>query len=270
MMKISRISKLFRIFSFSLALMLFSLQGQASIDKSPSLHDTPFQKERVSNALPSRLDITRRSLGLSRKQRVQFLKKMPWAEKVIIQLAFDEKISMGERWKAIISLGQLNPQHRILERAAQHKKWFMRNASILAMSRGPRERALRWSRQLLDDPALVVRTAAVRVIQKLKGKELEGVLWSKLQSKTNFRGGKSLWIRKNIVQTLGELSSPLYNERFVQLLNEKDSYIHDSAIAALERITNSRFKGETTAQKRQAWLSWWKDQASTPPNILSK
>lgn len=264
---------LFSLVSF-LILFLTPLKSHASVDKKPAHYSSENHHPSAKNfaildttkITPiQKLKLVRRALQLPSQQRIQSLKKMPWTEDLVTQIAFDRKYSLTERWKSLTALGQLNPQNQVLEKAVQHKDWFMRNAGILAMSQGPRKRAIKWSRKLLEDPALVVRTAAVKVIHNLNARELEDILWKKLKSKENFKSGESLWIRKHIVKALSDFSQPGQGQeaRFVSLLNDKDSRVHQAAIQALEKITNSRFEGETITQQRQAWLSWWKKRPQT-------
>ena len=205
-----------------------------------------------------RFQLVRMALNRPHEERNRSLQKMPWAVSLMEEIAFDQQVQITERWRSLVSLGRLEPQSKALEKAVQHKDWFMRNAGLLALSYGPRKRALRWSRKLLDDPALVVRSAAVKVIRDLKAKEMESVLWSKLRSKENFKSGEGLWIRKNIVETLGDFSYPGQEVKFIQLLHDKDARVHGAAISALEKITKTPSKGGSLAQQRKAWLSWWK------------
>ena len=238
-------------------LCIFSFNSYSSIDEKNKNHLSLKNLNPVKTSPKQKLKLVRMALQLPSEQRIQSLKKMPWAVDLITQVAFDKKSPLTERWKSLTALGRLKPQSPALENAVQHRDWFMRNAGLLAMSHGPKKRTLKWSRKLLDDPALVVRTAAVKMIRSLNGKELENLLWEKLRSKENFKSGESLWIRKHIVETLGDFSKPGYEARFVRLLNDKDPRVHQSAINALEKITNSRLKGKTTAKRRKAWLSWW-------------
>ena len=250
----------------ALSLWIFSLNSHSNVDKRAkndlSLNDLSLENFDLKKVAPKqKLKLVRMALQFPSEKRIQSLKKMPWAEKLVTQLAFEQKLSLTERWKALTALGRLQPQSKALEKAVQHKEWFMRNAGILAMSHGSRKRTLKWSRQLLDDPALVVRTAAVKIIHSLNAKELEPILWEKLKSKENFKSGEGLWIRKHIVEALGDLSKPGHEARFVNLLNDRDPRVHQPAIIALEKMTNSRFEGKTIFKRRQAWLSWWDKQS---------
>lgn len=257
-------------FFIALSLCLSAFYVHASIEKGTYLSLDALEKEKV---LPEkRLPLLRMVLKLPREKKIQSLKKMPWATRFMAEKSFDKRLHMAERWQLMITLGGLDPQNKAIERALRHKDWFMRNAGLLALSYGSRKRAIEWSRKLLDDPALVVRGAAVKVIRDLKAKEMEALLWSKLRSKENFRSGEGLWIRKNIVETLGDFAYPGQEVRFIELLHDQDTRVHVAAMGALEKLTKTRLKRATAPQQRKAWLSWWGEKAASsasPPALPS-
>ena len=249
-----------RIF-FAIGVCLFSLTAYASIKKkSDSLSLKNFQALELSAG--DKLKLVRMALKLSDKKRIYFLKKMPWAVDSMTRLAFDQNSQMAVRWRSLISIGYLEPQNPFLEKAVQHKDWLVRNAGLLALANGSRDKALKWSRKLLDDPALVIRTEAVKVIRRLKAIEMESILWENLNHQKNFKKGEGLWIRKHIVEALGDFSRPGQEKQFIELLYDKDPRVHKAAIGALEKITGIRFNGEIPSRQRQAWLVWW-DQRQT-------
>ena len=181
------------------------------------------------------------------------------------ELAFDPQEPLQTRWRATTALGQVWPKQAepVLEKALQSDEWFMRNAAIIALTHGSRQKVLEWSEKLLDDKALVVRTAAVQAIDRVSGKELSEKLWSRLNAKENYRNQQSLWIRKHIVRALSKFARPGDAPRFISALRDADKGLHHFAIKGLERSTGQVLgnKKTTTYWKKEKWLAWWKDRS---------
>lgn len=176
------------------------------------------------------------------------------------KMAFDKEEDFRNRWRAITSIGQINPQAALkpLEQALTSDEWFVRNAAMISIAYGDRSVALKWARRLLNDKALVVRTAAVQAIAGLSGKELTADLWEKLYAKENFRGSQSLWIRRHIVQVLSRFPRPQDKTKFIALLKDPDKSLYKWAIAGLEKLTGQflNHSKEPIAKKRELWLAW--------------
>lgn len=176
------------------------------------------------------------------------------------RIAFDSREQLHHRWRAITAMGQVNPERAVkpLEMALTSPEWFLRNAAMIAMTYGSRERALRWAKQLLDDKALVVRTAAVQAIDKLDGSELVQVLWEKLDAQENFKSGQSLWVRRHIVRVLSRFAEPHDTKRFLRVLRDSDQRLYPWAIKGLEKLEGLKFgqSNKSTSRQRELWLKW--------------
>jgi HEAT repeat protein len=187
----------------------------------------------------------------------------------LIKIMFDQKASLEMRWRAVLTLGRVGGAEvdLQLERALKSKEWFMRNAALLALETFHPDKAREAARQLLTDPALVVRSAAVDSLVRLKDTSSVALLWSKLNAKENFRGTQSLWIRRQIVDALRALPQPGYEKadekRFVELLEDRDEKLQAAAIQALESRTGQKLgKDEEPLKFRRAyWQKWAGEQA---------
>ena len=167
------------------------------------------------------------------------------------QLAFDSNQALQLRWRALTMLPRVNAvkAEAPLAEAAQSSEWFMRNAALVAMEQTQRTFTLKWAEKLLDDPALVVRTAAVQTLTAIHAIEKKDVLFQKLYSPENFHRGHSLWVRKHIAKALQQMASPGEEQQFAKLLKDKDNTLHPSAISALNKITGQKI------ESRDKWLA---------------
>ena len=220
------------------------------------------KKKKALKKKTMKADLALMALRLPMPNRIEALKQQGLdAVRSLRSIAFDKSKSLQVRWRAVTALSKVAPEDAMpeLEQAMQSKEWFMRNAGIIAMQSMHRGEALKWSKRLLDDSALVVRTAAVDTIYRHGGIEAEALLWKKLNAEENFRGKESLWIRKHIVKALTRFARKGQEARFMAILKDADNRLHPYAIKALQKITGSNLgeKKQGLDLQRQAWLSWW-------------
>ncbi|MCB0350652.1 MAG: hypothetical protein KDD38_05675, partial [Bdellovibrionales bacterium] len=144
-----------------------------------------------------------------------------------------------------------NKSQSFLEQSMRSSEWFMRNAALVVAPYADRTWAIKWARFMLHDKALVVRTAAVQALRHLNATESQGLLWEKLYSSENYRGGESLWVRRHILEALEQFARPGQEAGFISVLNDKDKSLHPIALRTLNKITKENFV--STAEWR-AWL----------------
>jgi hypothetical protein len=180
-------------------------------------------------------------------------------EKFLRATAFNDKAALQSRWRALTTLGRLDAARFAsdLERALTGKEWFMRNAGLIALQTANRDFAVKWSMRLVTDPALVVRTQAVRNLIQLDGRESEALLWREIFSARNFRGRQSLWVRAHMAEALARFGSPGHARAFRRLLLESDERLHKWAVMGLEKTTGFKMteSGEPVEVRRQKWLA---------------
>ncbi len=153
-------------------------------------------------------------------------------------IAFSKNTAMSARWRAVTSAARLyGPRaEHFLEQAMIRPEWFLRDAAIVASHYGDRRWAIHWSQVMLDDPALVVRTSAVESLRRLHAMSARPRLWAKLYSSENYRHGDSLWIRKNIAETLSEMATRADSRHFKRLLTDRDPSLRRVAELTLRRL----------------------------------
>lgn len=193
----------------------------------------------------------------NRLQKLQQAKTVGRA--FLIEIAFDRKADLKSRWRAITTMGRWDPVgfQKPIDQALKSKEWFMRNSALIALQSDARGRAIRWSRYLVQDPALVVRTQAVRNLIALNAQESEELLWREIFADRNFRNGESLWVRAHMAEALARFANPNRARSFQRLLLESDSRLHRWAIVGLESSTGFKLttSKESTELRRQLWLS---------------
>lgn len=197
-------------------------------------------------------------LQLPMKERLMRLKEIESIRDRLRLLAFDHKQTLDVRWRSLTALGSLGARSYRweIEEALKSKEWFMRNAGLLAVQHDEREVAIRWSKKLLQDSALVVRTQAVKNLIDLKA-EARDEIWSGLWAKNNFHEAKGLWIRNYMAEALVQWARPVDEKRFLRLLMEHDETIQRWAILGLERSTGLKLStmDEPIALQKRKWLS---------------
>lgn len=199
-------------------------------------------------------------LGKPMPERLETLKRAPKAAyQQLSQTAFNEGHNLQVRWRAITTMGPLDPVYfkRDLEKALKSKEWFLRNAALIAILNEPRDSAVKWSMDLLKDPSLMVRTQAVRNLVGLEAKEAEATLWAEIWDKKNFRGRESLWIRAHIAEALARMADRGNPKSFQRLILDPDPRLHKWGIMGLERRTGFTLssKQEPVEVQRQKWLA---------------
>ncbi len=213
------------------------------------------------------LSQTRDALELSMLERIQQLKGDSKSYSNLQSLMASKSEAFELRYKATTALAKVGGSRAKsdMTRAMTSQEWFMRNAGLIGMASIDRSEALVWARKLLNDKALVVRSAAVDVITQARDTTSTNLLWQKLYSKENYRNKQSLYIRRRIVEALSELDSKEHAAKFVALLQDKDDSLHEPAMEALERITKQVVgtPGSPIQDRRAQWQKWYKANRAT-------
>lgn len=181
----------------------------------------------------------------------------------LLQMAANPKKNLGVRWKSLTLAAHLKKQAAVKDVSPYltAREWYMRNAALIALTEVSQSESQKAALQLLDDKALVVRSAAVDALGTDLTAEMRDRLWEELSAGYNFRKKESLWVRSQIAQKLALSPEKEEASRFVDLLKEKDSRMYAPCIAALEKITGET-KGTEKAsadERRKLWLKWAKN-----------
>ena len=152
---------------------------------------------------------------------------------------------LSVRWAEMIETVTQAQGLDAISRLTQLKKsqsWESRSAALVAAASSHPDLAIKWAMEHLSDPALMVRLSAVRVLGDLKAEQSVAALWAALEDPAHYRNGKSLFIRRRIVESLGEIarvSSKISVSRFESLEDDSDPLVRQSASAVVARLRTS-------------------------------
>lgn len=197
-------------------------------------------------------------LSLPTENRNQVLKKISQDYyKEYLKVAFSEDHSMRLRWRALMLAAESRGEKATADllKASTHKQWFMRNASLVALAEFNSGEAAKLAKKLLKDKALVVRSAAVEVLQKNPTAEVRDLLWEELAQKYNFRNKESLWIRSQIVEALSQKPVDYEIKMFAKLINDPDIRVQSAAVTGMEKLTGVKL-GESKTPRKNLVLMW--------------
>lgn len=253
--------------SFLSALTLIIIAGSYEIGESAIDRNSSWVSPGQSKTIPTKsmkvvsLQQTLIALELPFENRISALRAQgPQGYKNLRDIMFGRDSKIDSRWRATMALGRIGGKFSLpeLERASKANVWELRSAALIAVSRIDRVMAAQWSRRLLHDKALLVRLTAVETLETIGDRTSVSELWAQLESRQNFKGNRSLFIRRRIVEALTKLESPTSTARFARLLEEEDPQIHRSAIAALEKLTGKKMGKPTDpmARRRALWQQW--------------
>lgn len=211
------------------------------------------------------------ALKLPGDSRMEFLAKLgPKAYKELMTVAFDSNYGMKVQWRALTAMAMLGKSNAIpeMEKALQHKDWYLRNAGLVVMNEIKPSKAREWAKKLVSDPSLIVRTEAVSVLRKNRDLGARNLLWEKLYDKQNFRGTQSLWVRRHIVETLSEMKAKGDEMKFLKVLDDKDKSLHPAALSALEYLTQKHLgePHDSVNQKAKLWKKFFANNSKLPKN----
>lgn len=174
---------------------------------------------------------------------------------VYIESASNNKLGMNSRWSALIKAAQYanaDQQFDQIRKFSSNKDWYMRNASLVALHKVNAVLAMTEAKKLLQDKALVVRSAAVEILATNLNDENKTILVQELGKHYNFNKKSSLWIRKQIVEKLALSAGVNDRHFFVKNLFDSDKEIAHLSAKTLSKITGLHVEGSKLVEKWQS------------------
>lgn len=179
-----------------------------------------------------------------------------------IKIAQNPSLPMSTRWQSLIKAAEQAGPAQISEIAAFAKSndWFMRNAALVALEKINSGYAMDQAKLLVQDKALVVRSAAVDMLSKRNTLEVKRIFAEELSKPYNFSGRQSLWIRPQIMKVIAAGASSEDRQFMAKHLFDSDKKVAALSAAALEKISSIRFEDKNKVQswqnyvKKNRWL----------------
>jgi HEAT repeat protein len=179
------------------------------------------------------------------------------------KISFSKEGSLDARWKALQSLVQIQgiQAEKDLSRALSSPDWFMRNGALVAYQKIDQKKGHVAGLKLLNDKALVVRSAAVQALDPLMNEKDRARLWDELNQDYNFRRQQSLWVRGDILSLLAQAPQEKEAKMFALGLRDPDERLHGPAMTALEKIYGKKVDTQLDSKaQRHQWLAFIKNQ----------
>ena len=175
-----------------------------------------------------------------------------------IDIASNKNLDMNSRWRALIKAGDsyhdelTTSQIQQIKIFTSNKDWYMRNASLIALSKVDSNQAVVEAKKLLNDKSLVVRSAAVDILSEKLTLENKKILVEEFNKPYNFHKNRSLWIRKQILERLIAFADVKDRHFFVKGLFDSDLEIAKLSGKVLEKITGQQVDDVRFIEKWQS------------------
>ena len=181
------------------------------------------------------------------------------------QRAFSEESSLSEKWQSLQKMARKDARkfQKDVEIALKSKAWYMRNAALVALNATSlKSLSQKWSRKLLFDKSLVVRTQAIRNLIELKDDGYSEKIYEALNHRLNFRGTYSLWIRPYLAKALVMQPPKDWKKVYRTMLGDKDAQVQAWGVIGLEKQSGLRLgkKTDSLEAKAQKWLTFFENR----------
>lgn len=238
---------------FLISTSVFAAKPNAFLEKnnkSIAVQDSPTDVSAILSVLSLPENILNEKVSDFSKEQLPLFKK----------IAFDETQSVDIRWRALAVGARVNHQlfSGEIEKAFKAKEWFMRIAALNALENLNDKKRIFMARQLLQDKALVVRTAAADVLMESKDGDDRQQLWTSVFDAKNTHHGKSLWIRKRVLKHLSETVVESDIPNLVKVLKDSDAILVDISFKSLDQNKGLQYgiTGATPQIRKAKWIAW--------------
>ncbi|MFZ3230642.1 MAG: HEAT repeat domain-containing protein [Pseudobdellovibrio sp.] len=173
-----------------------------------------------------------------------------------IKMAQNLSLPMSTRWQALIKAAEQAGTGQVAEIAtfAKNNDWFMRNAALVALEKINSNYAIDEAKILVQDKALVVRSAAVEMLAKKNTLEIKRIFAAELAKPYNFSGKQSLWIRPQIMKAIANSAIADDRQFIARYLFDPDKKVAAISATALEKLSSVRFDDKNKVEQWQAYV----------------
>ncbi len=151
---------------------------------------------------------------------------------------YRDHITIDQKWELLkkIRTGDVDFAKKVYLSCLNSLDWVLRSGGIQFLATIDPDLAKAKAIDIFKkDPALLVRSAALQVLEQVGAQKYKTDLWAALRDSKNFHKGQSLWIRKEIAKNLFILNEEADVNLWSSLLNDSDKNIVDYSIKALEK-----------------------------------
>ena len=211
---------------------------------------------------------TENKLRLSKTELEKVATKLTSEQKSALRkIAFRTDSDLQVRWRALVLAARLlgSEIKGDIASASKSTDWFMRSASMMAANEISSDEGAALARRLVNDKALVVRSAAVDILGQTGEITDRSLLWNIIKDPINMRKGQSLWIRSQALQLLARSPQKKEVSHFISLLKQNDLELQAISIQALEKVSDFQFGSsqDSIEEHRKRWISWWELSGKT-------
>jgi HEAT repeat protein len=171
-----------------------------------------------------------------------------------------------ENWVAARAIGRIGGEgaRRSLEAGLESPRVITRLGAIAGLQNIADKASVEPLERALFDQAMTVRAAAADALGALGVRRSAAALARALDLPANFHQGTSLFVRRHIVNALGDIGSISGIEVLVTTLSDSDPEVAMAALRALTQTTGMDFRGNAVlrgtpvaASDVEAWTAWW-------------
>lgn len=180
----------------------------------------------------------------------------------------DSNAQYDQRWVSARALGRIGGKDAIAQlrsTLATDKFSMMRLAAIHGLKDSNDAGSFDALVKALTDDAMVVRSGAADALGAFADARAVKPLVDALNREDNFYKGRSLWVRRHIVDALGQIESRSAVATLIETIDDADRSVGIAAVTSLERVTKVSFRvpaanqTEWLARTSPKWKSWWEE-----------
>lgn len=165
----------------------------------------------------------------------------------LIRFSLDYSLSDYKRWYVVMAMTKLAGKailpHLELLKNDEHSSWVIRMAIAKSLSVISSNKANDLLNIMLDDRSMLVRTVVVDLISQNKNQSSFLFLLSAIDSKENFYKGKSMLIRKHIIDAIYNVGGKKAKKLLTAKLNDSDKEVALRAKKYLDILKNGSGEG---------------------------
>jgi HEAT repeat protein len=171
-----------------------------------------------------------------------------------------------ENWIAARALGRIGgkPAMRTLIAGVDSPRIITRLGAVSGLGLLREKEGAEALERALFDKAATVRAYAADALAAAQSRRSAPALSDALNLPANFFHGKSMFVRKHIIDALGEIGSIAGIDALISALDDPEPYLSNAASRALTRITGAGFRDPTLPPEAAPgeseiaqWKAWW-------------